>query len=202
MRTGNFTKEELLHILVAGIKRFYREENHLLVDEVCERAVAFRLGTKLLNRFKPADVYAEYNRRHDPDGFARKKRLGNLQDTSYPDLLVFRRIGEDDTPDKIAIEMKMGYQESTSNDYIADREKLKVLTDPNEDDFNYILGIHLIMNVDRFYLCGYEQGTQSFIQRFVRTNGKWEQKELWPHSYLSYDDLESLPQLPRPRSES
>ncbi|MBR4255198.1 MAG: hypothetical protein IKQ16_08940 [Lentisphaeria bacterium] len=192
MTERTFTKEEMLNTLIRGIKRFYKEEHHLLEDQVCERAVAFRLGAKLLNKFKPADVYAEYNKRHDPDGMVRKKRLGDLQDTSYPDLLVFERFGDNPRPDKLAIEIKMGYQRNSRSEYENDCRKLAVLTDPYEDNLNYILGIHLVLDVDCFYLCGYELGRLTFIKRFIKEEGKWGQIELSPEFYTSFDDLSHL----------
>ncbi len=75
MSFTRLSREGLLNRLKLRIKEFYENERQLLIDKASERALVFRLGTYLLNDFLPAEVYAEYNRMHHPDGSVSAKTV-------------------------------------------------------------------------------------------------------------------------------
>lgn len=158
-----FPKEALLTKLIPAIKKFYVKDRQLLVKKVGERAVMFRLGVRMLKAFRPAEVYAEYNKRENPyTGQTEPKGLINLnKETSSPDLAVFFNRKPD--PNMLVIELKTSYSSCTRQRIKNDIDKLKEYTSliPAVEDelpYAYHLGCHVFLDKNYFLIVCYEEG--------------------------------------------
>ena len=184
MHTAEINKAWLERKLICCIKSFFKNERQLLEDELCERAVTFRLGAKMIKCFQPADVYAEYNKRHDASGCTLAKSLGSSQATSYPDLLVFSNDPEDLHPNKLVIEVKLDYQNPSGQDIQHDKDKLMYFTN-QDNEYKYIIGGHLLLGTNFFVIAYFENGNLSEIERYDRSEeSSWEKITVsCPHDY-------------------
>lgn len=170
MRMITFSKEALLAKLIPAIKRFYATDRQLLVKKVGERAVMFRLGVRMINEFRPADVYAEYNKRENPyTGETQPKGLINLhKTTSAPDLAVFFNRVLD--PNMLVIELKTSYSSCTRKRIKNDKDKLKEYTSlvipEDELPYAYHLGCHIFLDKNYFLIVCYQEGHPYSILKF------------------------------------
>lgn len=181
MFTAGFTKNNLLNTLVIRIKDFYENENErqLLVVDASERAMVFRLGARMLNDFRPAEVYAEYNRMYDPEGNVDIKRIG---DTNVcPDLAIFTNDKKIDGADKLVIEVKKTTGDYPELDYSNDVFKLKNFT---SYPFQYLLGCHLILGLNFFIVVCYWAGQPRSILKFDYDH----EHNLWTECRKNYPD--------------
>ena len=183
MFTAGFTKNNLLSTLVIRVKDFYENENErqLLVVDASERAMVFRLGARMLNDFRPAEVYAEYNRMYDREGNVDIKRIG---DTNVcPDLAVFTNDKEVDGADKLVIEVKKTTGEYPETDYSNDVFKLKRFT-VLDGSFHYLLGCHLILGLNYFLVVCYWAGYPRSIHKFDYDHTR----NLWSELHVNNPD--------------
>lgn len=181
MFTAGFTKRNLLSTLVIRVKDFYENENErqLLVIDASERAMVFRLGARMLNDFRPAEVYAEYNRMYDREGNADIKRMGDSN--VCPDLAVFTNDKIIDGADKLVIEVKKTTGEYPDTDYRNDVFKLKNFTSRS---FQYLLGCHLILGLNYFIVVCYWDEQPRSILKFDYDHDR----NLWSEQNLNYPD--------------
>ena len=183
MFTAGFTKNNLLSTLVIRVKDFYENENErqLLVVDASERAMVFRLGARMLNDFRPAEVYAEYNRMYDREGNVDIKRIGDTH--VCPDLAVFTNDKEVDGADKLVIEVKKTTGEYPETDYSNDVFKLKRFT-VQDGSFHYLLGCHLILGLNYFIVVCYWVGYPRSILLFDYDH----EHNLWTEHRRDYPD--------------
>lgn len=176
MQTYEITKDWIVKKLISSLKALYKNERKLLIDELGERAVIFRLGLIMSKKFKPAYVCAEYNKKHDADGNTLSKSL-RIQKTSYPDLLVFSNEENDWRPNKLVIEAKMDYQYHDQFDVQHDKRKIKFFTNNNEE-YKYIVGTHLLLGKDFFIIAYYENANLLKLERYEENHGKWKKMKV------------------------
>ena len=192
IKTTDIAKEWLKEKLIASLKSFYEKERHLLIDELCERAVTFRLGLIMATKFRPVSVYAEYNKKHDADGRAWPKSLGLLQDISYPDLLVFSNDEPDEKPNKLVVEAKLDYRNQSSEDISHDKEKLIYFTDQDKE-YRYIIGAHLLLGKDFFTIAYYENGRLSTAEQYCKPRSRWRKRgSNDPLDYYTISEFRSI----------
>ena len=168
MRMSFFTNERLLEILVQHVKLFYQTDRQLLSERIGERAVMFRLGARMLNAFQPAEVYAEYNKRHDPrTGVVLRKEMPELgKKTSAPDLTVFFN-DPMPSPNLLVVEIKTSYSGHTGKQIENDKQKLKYFTRrESEISYQYHLGCHLFLDKDYFLIVCYSEGRPCSIFKY------------------------------------
>ena len=181
MFTAGFTKNNLLNTLVIRVKDFYENENErqLLVVDASERAIVFRLGARMLNDFRPAEVYAEYNRMYDREGNVDIKRSHGA--IVCPDLAIFTNDKKIDGADKLVIEVKKTTGDNPETDYSNDVSKLKDFTSPS---FQYLLGCHLILGLNYFIVVCYWAGHPRSILKFDYDHDR----NLWSEQRQNYPD--------------
>lgn len=194
MKSTEITADWLQAKLIDELKKFYKKEQQLLLDGLCERAVTFRFGAQILKKFKPADVYAEYNKKHDANGLSLAKSLGNSQGSSYPDLLVFSNQTRDRLPNKLVIEVKMVYQTISSDDIEHDICKLAYFTDQN-NEYKYLLGAHLFLNTDNFLVVYFCDGKAYHVCRYTQNRALWQEETLDISSNFQYSTFTNLEDL-------
>ncbi len=191
MQTYEITKDWIVKKLISSLKALYENERKLLTDELGERAVIFRLGLIMAKKFKPADVYAEYNKKHDTDGNSLAKSLGDLQSTSYPDLLVFSNENNDNRANKLVIEAKMGYQDYNCEEIERDKKKLTYFTQDNKE-YRYMIGAHILLDKDFFVIIYFENGTILSAERYDKTPQKWKKRSGVCRKYNSRNEFKSI----------
>lgn len=152
---------------ITKVEEFYDNESQLLQDDLCERALVFRLGCRLYAAFSGCSVYCEYNKAHGEDGVTSKGIPGQIH--TYPDILIFSDTINGSSANKIVIEVKKA---NNNQSWETDIKKLKWFTDPVYK-YRYKTGYHLILAKTFFILCLYERGSLVSAKKYIRNNTAW-----------------------------
>ena len=154
---------ELKDLLVLSVKAFYKQDRQLVKDDLCERALTFRIGLQLNKAIKCyhniyGDVQSEFNKAYSETVGVMEKRIhlpfGSIKEHNYPDLILFNHnIGN-----RIIIEIKKLNKLTRNVHIIDDIYKLYAFTHPTNDDYCYSLGVHLILGKDAFLAIWYVNG--------------------------------------------
>lgn len=189
MKDQETIREELKKLLVTSVKKFYEQDGQLVNDDLCERALTFRIGLQLAKAIENSnrrygDVHSEFNKAYDEVIGVSEKSIflphGRLKKINYPDLLLFSH----DVGNKIIIEIKK-LNKLQKKDYIyEDISKLWAFTHPfNEIQYfsfyyHYPLGAHLILENDMFLVIWYVDASieTSDIYLFNNKDNIWLEK--------------------------
>ena len=183
--TEKFTSSQVKETLFRCIKEFYKEEQSLLKDDLCERALVFRLGCRMYSKFHGCSVYSEYNRAHAEDNVSYKDIPGKIH--TYPDLIVVSDSEKGSNANKLMIEVK----KEKNNDLSSDIEKLKWFSDQSYK-YRYLCACHLFLSVDYFLVCSYENGNVKDIFQFTLRDNQWIYNHVIPASDFNYSSLKDL----------
>lgn len=191
MDTSRYTVDMLKRIFVEKIIELYQNEYSLFSDKLCERAIVFRLGARMLNAFQGCTVYSEYNKAHSPDGTTGYKNIPGKIHT-YPDLIVVSDSESGRAANKLMIEAKW----SSNKDIATDLNKLKWYTD-SSFRYDYTIAAHLFIDENYFLLAWYENGFVNTIESHIRHDGNFIKKSMsWNKEYISSGELKAALDCP------
>ncbi|MCQ2352399.1 MAG: hypothetical protein MJ033_02850 [Victivallaceae bacterium] len=181
----NISAEDLKRIFIGKIREFYNEENRLLADDLCERALVFRIGCRLYNAFAGCSVFCEYNKAHGENGTTSKEIPGQIH--TYPDILIFSATETGSSANKIVVEVK---KSNNANSWSSDIDKLTWFTAPRYK-YRYLIGYHLILAENIFILCLYERGHLTSITKHIKRGTTWgfQTAPPSPIGYTCFKDL-------------
>ena len=165
------------------VKEFYEREIQLLEDDLCERALVFRLGCRLYNAFSGCSVYCEYNKARGVDGVTSKEIPGQIH--TYPDILIFSDTINGSSANKIVVEVK---KENNNQSWETDIKKLEWFTNSGFK-YRYKTGYHLILAKTFFILCLYEEGRFVTATKHVKSNANWIIQAASLTTYATRNDL-------------
>ena len=168
---------------ITKVEEFYDNESQLLQDDLCERALVFRLGCRLYAAFSGCSVYCEYNKAHGEDGVTSKEIPEQIH--TYPDILIFSDTVNDSSANKIIVEVK---KENNHQSWGSDINKLKWFTDPVYK-YRYKTGYHLILAKTFFILCLYEDGSFVTATKYIKNNEGWLSQVISLPPYATRNDL-------------
>lgn len=168
---------------ITKVEEFYDNESQLLQDDLCERALVFRLGCRLYAAFSGCSVYCEYNKAHGEDGVTSKEIPEQIH--TYPDILIFSDTVNDSSANKIIVEVK---KENNNQSWGSDINKLKWFTDPVYK-YRYKTGYHLILAKTFFILCLYEDGSFVTATKYIKNNEGWLSQVISLTPYATRNDL-------------
>ena len=103
--------DELKDLLVSAVKAFYEQDGQLVKDDLCERALTFRIGLRLAKAIEEhhdiyGDIQSEFNKAYSNGMVMNGKSIhlpsGTLKTHNYPDLLLFNHV----VGNKIVVEIK------------------------------------------------------------------------------------------------
>lgn len=170
-------------IFITKVEEFYDNESQLLQDDLCERALVFRLGCRLYAAFSGCSVYCEYNKAHGEDGVTSKEIPEQIH--TYPDILIFSDTVNDSSANKIIVEVK---KKNNNQSWGSDINKLKRFTDPVYK-YRYKTGYHLILAKTFFILCLYEDGSFVTATKYIKNNEGWLSQVISLTTYATRNDL-------------
>ena len=168
---------------ITKVEEFYDNESQLLQDDLCERALVFRLGCRLYAAFSGCSVYCEYNKAHGEDGVTSKEIPEQIH--TYPDILIFSDTVNDSSANKIIVEVK---KKNNNQSWGSDINKLKRFTDPVYK-YRYKTGYHLILAKTFFILCLYEDGSFVTATKYIKNNEGWLSQVISLTTYATRNDL-------------
>ena len=140
-------QEQILNLVERTIRRFNRQEQQLLENDLCERCICARFAMYLeralrFSSFKHYTTDVEYDRGMGGNDYGKKKIYAK---DAYLDLIVHKR-GKDGFggyDNLFAIEMK-----KQGNDFEDDKIRLQYLVD-NENGFGYRAGFAIRIVSDK-----------------------------------------------------
>ena len=178
------TEEDFRTIFVEKITEFYDEESQLLEDDLCERALVFRIGCHLHNAFDGCSVYCEYNKAHGGIEVTPKQiRHEEKSRLVYPDVIIFSDVEEGSDANKIVVEVK---KITNRCDWSLDIDKLRYFT---QDPYGYDTGYHLILGKSYFILCLYEHGNLVSAEKYDKVSNQWIPSHAGDIEYANAKDL-------------
>ena len=148
----------LINMLIRSLNQLYKNDAPLLSNNLCERALVFRVGhylSKLLDEDYPNSEYSvdsEYNRRGSLE-----KRICSSH-AQYPDLILHKRgdTSATDGNNLLVVEFKRARERNYKKGFENDVKKLEHLTQNN--DYNYLLGSHVYLENDNYMIVWYIRG--------------------------------------------
>ncbi len=166
-RKRNVSFEIIKNCVELAIKKFYKEDKLLFEfkteeDAVCERSMAFRIGTylqRILEEDEILKIYnvdSEYNRNFNHPKFMYKKTLAAIEKKyTYPDIIVHQRKNNENN--LLIIEFKKGKPKKDSK--LNDFEKLKYFTDYKKE-YRYSYGMYIELHRNVAYVYVFENGKE------------------------------------------
>lgn len=167
------TEAEIKEAFVGAVKRFYDKEERMLKDDVCERALAFRLGLDVVAMFPQFTVHSEYNKAHDRYGVAQAKEIPGKIHT-YPDLIVVDGVGQGSDSNILMVEIKKSKNKA---DITSDLDKLRWFTEPLYC-YRYKVAAHLFFDKTSFLVVWYKDGLPVSADQWCFASGVWVQREI------------------------
>ena len=175
---------DLKNIVLRAVKAFYEQDSTLVEDDLCERALTFRIGLQLAKVIEEhhdvyGDVQSEFNKAYSMFMEVTEKSInlprGYIKDKNYPDLLLFSH----DVGNKIIIEIKKLNKLTRNRDLKEDIIKLYAFTHPYVNDYCYPLGVHLILETNAFLAIWFVKGRvqSAIILSYNSESSKWMKKK-------------------------
>jgi len=178
-------EDQLKDSFIKSVKEFYTNEQHLIKDDLCERALVFRLGLIMSRNFHEYSVYSEYNRAHDAEDHSGYKEIQG-QIYTYPDIIVVS--GEQGAAaNMLVVEAK----KMKNNDIRTDLEKLFWFTSGSYT-YRYKVGAHLFFLENCFIVVFYMNGRPNSLQKYTLTESLWEDISVDLNDYYYYSSIDVL----------